>query len=422
MAIAYSTGGSAFNVSATATNTFTFDAGTGTDRLLVVQVTHEINTGPATLSNVAYNGTSMTLAVASTSLTGQFNEHCSLYYLVAPTTGSNDFTVDISQTGQDIGIAWAVYTGVDQTTPIENAEVEFTSSFMDGGDGDRDITTTTNDATILLTMWIGRSNTGPFTVVDGNSNLRVNYSTATGNSGYSACLVDRATTTAGAYLDTGAQPAGSQPGGILRLDILPVAAATSDIVAGDISFAFSVDAPTLTSIDTLSVNDLSLAFDLDNVALTEISSLSVNELLFNFLVDVPSLVTDDSLSLEDIAFVFSVDNLSLTASQSLVVNDLSFVFSLDEVTLASSVIGTLTVPALTNNTGSVEASVSSILYWVYDATRANLIASGIDGATNGSGNLVLASADFVVGTNYWVYYHENLADTGKRGSRRLTAT
>lgn len=207
------------------------------------------------------------------------------------------------------------------------------------------------------------------------------------------------------------------------LPFQPTVQSSSDtLVVQALDFAFTVDSPSLSSETDLVVNDADFGFTLDNISLVEIASLVVSDLAFAFTTDVVSLTSDDSLVLQGIDFSFTVDSPTLTTDVSLTVNDVDISFTIDNLTLVSSTLGTLTVPVLTNNAGSVEASVSSINYFVYSADMTTRIAEGTTGATDGSGNLIITDASVVASTDYWLFYFENLTDTGKRGSRRLTAT
>lgn len=88
---------------------------TGTDRLLVVGCS--INSGAsASVSGVTYNGVSMTSAGAAPIDGG--NTEVSLWYLVAPATGSNTIAITITGTISGISAGGVSFTGVHQTTPV----------------------------------------------------------------------------------------------------------------------------------------------------------------------------------------------------------------------------------------------------------------------------------------------------------------
>jgi hypothetical protein len=87
---------------------------TGSDRILWVYVMH--NSGAGTISSVTYNGVALTKYVEDA-----LGQRSSLWYLIAPSTGTNTITVTPSTTMYCYTAA-ASYTGVHQT------------SFLDGSD------------------------------------------------------------------------------------------------------------------------------------------------------------------------------------------------------------------------------------------------------------------------------------------------
>ena len=124
MAVEYLAGSIAilFNeTSASYANPFAYDSGTtGADRCLVVTIMHENNgTGP---SAVTYDGVSLTKssAIADPNSGDDFSETGSLWTLTNPATGTNNIVITGNTDGRDGGGTAAVYTGVDQSTPIGN--------------------------------------------------------------------------------------------------------------------------------------------------------------------------------------------------------------------------------------------------------------------------------------------------------------
>lgn len=89
----------------------------GSDRVLFVGISHYDSND--TVSGVTYNSVAMTAVPSGATNNGQF--YVSLWYLIAPATGSN--TVSVSMTGSvfDIGMAAISFTGSHQTTPYGTA-------------------------------------------------------------------------------------------------------------------------------------------------------------------------------------------------------------------------------------------------------------------------------------------------------------
>ncbi len=105
-----------FNVAGDAV-TVSFDAGSDTDRFLVASLIW-YNGVAVTVSAPTYNGVTMTQFGAATS---QGSGRKQSFYLVAPTTGTNNFVVDPSAGAvgaQPVIIELMCYSGVDQVTPF----------------------------------------------------------------------------------------------------------------------------------------------------------------------------------------------------------------------------------------------------------------------------------------------------------------
>jgi len=118
----------------------------GSNRLLIVCVGEDyaINGGNP-ITGVTYNGVAMTLWKRQLALSSV--NYASVWYLVAPATGTNTITVtgSISNTWELAGCS-ASYTGVDQTTPLTNS----TDSTYSGGTTPSVTLTPTNSGS-----WVG---------------------------------------------------------------------------------------------------------------------------------------------------------------------------------------------------------------------------------------------------------------------------
>lgn len=115
MAIAYSTAGSGQLGNNNQSANLAADVGSGTDRIL--WVTLVVSDGGATDNTTAltYNGTALTKLVGrELTTTDQF---ISLWYLVNPTSGSNNITWTASVNSYSYA-AWSVYTGAPVATTV----------------------------------------------------------------------------------------------------------------------------------------------------------------------------------------------------------------------------------------------------------------------------------------------------------------
>lgn len=112
MAIAFDVGNSG---GATATNTITVGSITvaGSNRCLIA-FGHGTTQAP---TNITFDGTTFDSNSIDT-LAQDFNQ-LEAWYLVAPTTTANrDLVMTLAGTTDEVGLGFASYTGVDQTTPV----------------------------------------------------------------------------------------------------------------------------------------------------------------------------------------------------------------------------------------------------------------------------------------------------------------
>lgn len=93
---------------------------TGSDRILFVGTA---NGNGATISGVTYNSVAMTLVAASGHNAGT-SQIATLWYLVAPATGSNTITITATGTTDIFGAA-ASYTGASQTGQPDSSNTNF---------------------------------------------------------------------------------------------------------------------------------------------------------------------------------------------------------------------------------------------------------------------------------------------------------
>jgi hypothetical protein len=100
------------------TYTGTHVDGSGTNRLMTLcALLWQDVAGTGSISAASYNSAAMTLA--STTRSGSMRVE--MWYLVAPSTGSNTTSVTVNGNTDDRKFIWTTYTGVDQSTPIERA-------------------------------------------------------------------------------------------------------------------------------------------------------------------------------------------------------------------------------------------------------------------------------------------------------------
>lgn len=93
-----------------------FDAGaTSANRLLIAVVQYRSDV--ITLNSISYGGSAMTL-LQSDNVTGTpQNVFFAYYYLVAPATGSNNFTFSVTGSGNDLNLVAYAFAGAFQGAP-----------------------------------------------------------------------------------------------------------------------------------------------------------------------------------------------------------------------------------------------------------------------------------------------------------------
>lgn len=150
MAISYQNAAGPFTNNPVTSQTTAFDVGSGTDRFLYVWVLGDAaaTTG---ISGITYAGVSMTkLATHRVGTDRSFD----VYYLVNPTSGSNNVVISRGVSGVIVS-GFVAYNGVHQTTPIPS-NTTFTDTTADTTVAEN-FTTTINNSWAIIGM---RDDTG----------------------------------------------------------------------------------------------------------------------------------------------------------------------------------------------------------------------------------------------------------------------
>lgn len=100
------------------TTTISFTTGSGSDRLLIVNISTWNNGGTGTgCSIVVYGLQSMTLVTGSGATNGQF--YTEQWVLIAPATGTANIVATVAGKTDKLGLAAVSFTGADQITGID---------------------------------------------------------------------------------------------------------------------------------------------------------------------------------------------------------------------------------------------------------------------------------------------------------------
>ena len=238
----------------TASNSF--DAGTGSDRLLLVcaKTLHD-NSGDG-FTGFTYNSVSLT-AVSSlaqeTTFGGRFGA-IEWFYLIAPATGSNTLAPSTTGTIRVSEYTAIIVDGADQTTPV----VAATTSTIDGSSASNTFTftKTTGEANSILFAggnWRG-GDIDPFTPGTGETELTDGATGTNAFLDFAYTDVYQLTTSTGSYTISSTGSASDVYCASL-IEIKPAGGGTefSQSVAGSLTTAGIVDKMTgITSIGTLS--------------------------------------------------------------------------------------------------------------------------------------------------------------------------
>jgi hypothetical protein len=201
MAITAGNTGVQLNGSGVTSFTYSIDVGSGTDRLLFVQLWFQ---NARTISAITYNSVAMT-NIATLSLA--FNERHAAYYLVNPASGSNTLSVTFSGSTQYVCTFHSLF-GVDQSSPLGANRTE--TGNETGLTIAEALTTTTDDSWI---MWATRE-----------------YGGRTITAGADTTLLQRENTVYGAIL---ARSTAGAPAGVRTLNLTANLSANwfTDIIA-----------------------------------------------------------------------------------------------------------------------------------------------------------------------------------------------
>jgi hypothetical protein len=104
------------------TTTYAHTVTSNTNGLIALAVGAWNNGGTGTgLSGATYAGTAMTKITASSSLTAGGTFYTEIWYLIAPSTGTNNIVATVSGKTDTLGLSSLSLTGVSQTTPVDTA-------------------------------------------------------------------------------------------------------------------------------------------------------------------------------------------------------------------------------------------------------------------------------------------------------------
>ena len=166
-----------------------FDSGTGSDRILIIGFSNfDANATNRQVSTLTYGGQALTKVTNSVGDNATSSGRSEMWYLIDPPTGSNNVAVTFAGADNitNSDYFYAVFTGVDQSTPIDDSDNHQTTA----GTQDRiTLTTTVNDCMLVD---VNNGDAGGQTLGAGQASL-MDRSGSTGRGSY------KLATTAGNY-------------------------------------------------------------------------------------------------------------------------------------------------------------------------------------------------------------------------------
>jgi hypothetical protein len=185
-AIAYDNKASSSNTSS-ASLTYSHTVA-GSDRILFVWASGHYTSGAAYPTSVTYNGTNMTELTDTRQ--DYVNARSSVWYLIAPDTGTNDVVITFAASKDSIIGLSLSYTGADQAS---QPDAQNSQNGQEASDGIADTSiTTTVDGCGIVTFANGNQNWGAWTVVSPFTD-RSSANAAANHQAYSADYIVKAT-------------------------------------------------------------------------------------------------------------------------------------------------------------------------------------------------------------------------------------
>jgi hypothetical protein len=161
-----------------ASDSFAFDSGTGTNRILIMGFsTFDTTTGNRPLTAVTYAGVPLTKITNAVSDNATSNGRSEMWYLVNPATGSNTAAFTFTGTVAGSDRFAVIFNNVDQSNPIDDSDNGTTVA----GTQQRITLTTTYIGEVLVD--VNNGNAGPMTIGVSQTSL-MDRSGSTGRGSY----------------------------------------------------------------------------------------------------------------------------------------------------------------------------------------------------------------------------------------------
>lgn len=332
MAVDYLAGSVATVLNATSAGaswgSYTYDSGsTGADRCLVVSVGHE--NGISSPTGITYGGVALTLQRTVTAGAGDnFSETIDVWTLTNPATGSNTLALSGTAGSQDAAIYAAVYTGVDQATPIGNTAIN--SALGPTAAASTTIVKQTEDNGLV---WAFAHDQGAsvFAAEASNTLLDYNYTALTGSAastfGIGCRLTGNGAVLAGAVRTGGnaANQPSPEDNGVVVVELIAASAGPSpdSLNADDLESTSTVSTPSVAQTHNLSSDSLDSKSAVSTPTVVQTHQLTPLPVESPGELTQPSLSsasTVDSLTASDISSASQVSESAIGQIQNIAAN------------------------------------------------------------------------------------------------------
>jgi hypothetical protein len=375
MAIAFVTSADSGNTGSASSNTFAFDA-TATNGLLVVGgLARESG---RTVSGITYNGVAMTEigTQVSTGLGAPYYDKIFLFYLPAPTTGSNN--VVITYTGSGHQGAWAaLFSGVLQSgTVLEvNNDIAVASSNTMTGSA----TNGTNGGWVMhQAHWFNAGQTASTnSTIVANCGGNGTLFTATDNPAGASESVSM-TTTSGSTENRMGKMAGFAPADEARSITINESVTITE------SVTLTHPIPDISATDAVTITEaLTITHPIPDISVTDTQSITESVSLFTdaynlSVTDTQTITESVSLVISDAYLVNVTDTQTMTESLTLT-NAIPDISVTDTQTITETVTVTMPLNIDVTDTMTMSESVSLDIPYVINVTDTMTMTESVSG-------------------------------------------
>ena len=290
------------NAGNASSKTVSHTVGSGSDRVLIIDVVVGESPDTMTVNSVTYNGTSAT-SLAKRHSNDNTVGYVEKFVLINPDSGTHDIVATLSAAAHSIIVGGKSYAGASQTLADYTGSV--VSAVSGTGNPSVNITTTSSDSLVDDCACNGSA----ITAVGANQTQRW---TEEFDHGTAAGVAAGSTEPGNSGTVTMSWSASDDWAAIIAVEVLPSAGGGAvDLVIQNAAHAVSSDNVALTQVHSLAVADAAHAVSSANVALTGAGDLEIQDAAHAVSSGNVALTQDHDLVVADAAHAVSSDNVDL---------------------------------------------------------------------------------------------------------------